>query len=75
MILYETGKAYWEVAKRFHAHRNTSPMIKPTAVRDMQRLQATVRSQAVLRRINSFIMANQQKPPGKNPDGDGPRYA
>lgn len=75
MILYEQGKRYWEVAKRYHSHRATSQLIGPTAVRDMLRLQQETQSTAVLRRINSFITAHQQQPPGTFPSGGGPRYA
>lgn len=74
MILYEQGKAYWEVARRYHTHRS-NPAIKPTAVRDMQRLQQQTHSAAVLRRINTFITAHQTQPPGNFPGGSGPRYA
>lgn len=70
MILYEQGKRYWEVARRYHLHRTTSTTIKPTAVRDMRRLQQETHSQAVLRRINTFIAAHQTQPPPT-----GPRYA
>jgi hypothetical protein len=74
-VIFYTSKAYWEIARRYHSHRKTSPFIGPTAVRDMTRLQQEVHSQAVLRRINSFISAHHQTPPGKTPDGGGPQLA
>lgn len=71
MLLYEQGKPYWEVARRFHAHRD-NPAIHPTAVRDMQRIQQSTTSPAVQRRVASFIARHQTKPPSNN---DGPRVA
>jgi len=75
MILIERGKAYWEIAKRCRHHRASNPAIVPTAVRDMERLFAVTGSDAVRRRITSFISANRTKPPGNFPPNDGPRYA
>lgn len=75
MILHEQGKAYWQIASRCRAHRDTNPAIVPTAVRDMERLLASTRSQAVIRRINTFIAANQRKPPSNTPPSGGPRVA
>ena len=63
MILYEQGKAYWEIARRYHTNRAISQQIRPTAVRDMQRLQQQTQCQAVLRRINSFIVTHSPRPP------------
>ena len=75
MILYEQGLKYWQIAKRCRSHRDANPRIVPTAVRDMERLQAETHSPAVLRRINMFIAANRSKPQGSPPTNDGPRYA
>jgi len=74
-VIYEVGKPYWEIAKRFHAHRDTSTLIGPTAVRDMIRLHAVAESPAVLRRVSSFIARHQRQLPGTLPPNDGPRRA
>jgi hypothetical protein len=74
MILYEQGKDYWIIARRFHANRD-APQMKPTAVRDMIRLQQETRSKAVLKRVNGFIAKHRAQPPGNNGGNDGPRYA
>jgi len=74
-VIFEVGKPYWEIAKRFHTHRATSKMIGPTAVRDMERLQNETHSDAVRKRISGFITRNRTKPPGSLPPNDGPRYA
>lgn len=68
MILYETGKAYWTIAQRFHAHRD-NPTMRVTAVREMNELLPATKSEAVQRRITSFVSRNQlrRKPLGFNP--------
>ena len=63
MILFEQGKAYWEIARRYHTNRATSKAIGPTAVRDMQRLLQTTKSQAVMHRINTFVTAHTKPTP------------
>lgn len=53
MILYEQGREYWMVAKRYHANRS-NPAIKPVAVRDMQRIMGQTSSAAVRARAFDF---------------------
>lgn len=72
--IYTVGKAYWEVAKRFHENRS-NPIMKPTALRDMHRLLCQCQSAAVRNRINGFIMIHRDKPPSGSPFGGGPRRA
>jgi hypothetical protein len=75
MIFYDSALEYWKIAKRCRAHRETNPAIVPTAVRDMQRLLADGCTEAVRKRVNSFIAANRTKPPRDLPPSGGPRYA
>ena len=70
--IIESCKDYWIVAKRFHEHRD-NPMMKPTAVRDMKRLQIATHREAVRKRINMFIARHDRRPPPLPPQG--PRYA
>ncbi len=60
MEYYDSALSYWVICKRFHAHRKTNPIMRPAALRDMTQLAATTKSEAVLRRVNSFISANQR---------------
>lgn len=74
VLILEGGKQYWQIAKRFHEHR-AAPLMRPTAVRDMKKLQSDTTSTAVLRRVNAFIAKHQASPPGVSPNGGGPRRA
>lgn len=68
------GKDYWVIAKRFHEHRDNQ-LMRPTAVRDMQRLLAETSSPAVRARIGTFIARHHREPGGNMPIGGGPRRA
>jgi len=72
MELYEQGKEYWTVLKRFHANRN-NPTMKRVALQEMQAIRAGSHSEAVQRRTNSFIAKHGRKPLGWPPSG--PRIA
>jgi len=74
-VIYEQGKPYWLIVRRFHQHRHTSTAIGPAAVRDMLRLQQESQSSSVLRRVNSFISSNHPQRPGPNGNGSGPTVA
>lgn len=74
MELYEQGRDYWIIARRYHANR-FAPLMRPTAINDMLKLKARERSPAVLRRVNNFIAKHQSPPPGVTPIGTGPRRA
>lgn len=69
------GQQYWTIARRFHIHRATNPMIRPVAVRDMLKLRPTVSSDAVRARIGHFIQRNQKDSPGNDGGGSGPLVA
>lgn len=69
------GKEYWTIAKRFYLHRATNPMIRPVAVRDLLKLRPAIYSDAVRRRVSSFIARNQGVSPGNDSGGAGPRAA
>lgn len=71
MILYEQGKAYWNIAKAYHSNRHATG-IKAVAVRDMAVLQQVNRNPAVGRRIAAFINLHTPRP---KPDNPGPRFA
>jgi hypothetical protein len=60
MELYDTALSYWVICKRFNAHKKTNPIMRPAALRDMNALLETTKSDAVTRRVNSFIAANQR---------------
>ena len=62
MTLYEQGVEYWRIAKRFHANRQFKAM-KPVAVSDMLVLAQSTRSEAVKRRIHSFVALHNGAPP------------
>ena len=66
------GQDYFIVARRYHLNRS-NPQMKPTAIRDMQRVMMATPSSSVRRRCLSFIHRHQ--PPGNRPIGDGPRFA
>lgn len=74
MILFEQGLPYWKIVKRYHAHRDT-PMMRPTAIGDMKKLQVETSSPAVRARVNKFITLHQPTlVPPSSPNGAGPRY-
>lgn len=74
MILYDSGKAYWEIVGRFNRHRD-SALMRKVAVGDMQRLLQTPLLEPVKIRARNFVARNQQQSPGKPPLGTGPRRA
>jgi len=71
---YEQGIEYWKIVRRFNQNRS-APLMRPTAVRDMIKLKASVSCPAVLKRVNSFIARHQAQPPSGSPNDSGPRYA
>jgi hypothetical protein len=72
-IRYE-GQDYFIVARRFHLNRS-NPQMKPTAVRDMERVLMATPSASVRQRCLSFINKHRRQPPGGPSNGGGPRYA
>lgn len=74
MELYEQGKAYWAIARRFNQNR-ANPQMRPVAVRDMTRLQGEVTSPSVRQRVNTFIARHHAPPLSISPNDDGPSLA
>lgn len=60
MELYDSALPYWVICRRFNAHKKTNPIMRPAALRDMKLLLQDTKSDAVIRRVNSFITANQR---------------
>ena len=61
MILYDQGLRYWHEMRKFNATKNVPGMAAHTVenLRDL----APTSSEAVRRRINSFIARHGPKPP------------
>jgi hypothetical protein len=66
-IIYD-GQEYWKIVTRVNRHRENSN-IRPIAIFEMRRLG--VRSEAVRRRVQSFIAKHQSAPPSNSPKGGG----
>lgn len=71
----DQGREYWLICKRFNAWIRTNPGIRAVAIGDMIKLRERTTSDAVIRRINSFIARNQVQSPGNNGGNGGPRVA
>jgi hypothetical protein len=74
MYTLDSGKQYWTIARRFHQHRD-NPLMRPTAVMEMTRVQSETQSEAVLRRVNAFIAVHHRDPLSNSPFGGGNRRA
>lgn len=59
MELYDTALPYWLICRRFNHYKQTNPAMRSAAVFDMGRLRQHTKSDAVIRRVNSFISRNQ----------------
>lgn len=70
-IIYE-GQGYWTIVRRFNLHRSNKT-IKPLAIFEMRRLNT--KSEAVKRRVQSFLSMHHNDPPSSSPNGGGPRVA
>lgn len=51
--------AYWTLAKRMRAHRESNPMIVPLVMSEMHQLAASSGSEAVRLRVNRFLADNR----------------
>lgn len=69
------GRDYWLICKRFNAFKRQNPGIRSAALNDMRKLYQSCPSDAVKRRITTFIFHNQQQSPGNNGGSGGPRRA
>lgn len=66
MDLYEGGKRYWTVMKRFHEHRD-NPFMTKAAVKELKEIREEGVPKPVELRINSFIFKHGSPPPWSGP--------
>lgn len=59
MELYDSALPYWLICRRFNQFKRTNPAMKSAALFDMNRLRQHTKSDAVIRRVNSFISVNR----------------
>lgn len=61
MILYEEGKEYWVVVRRYHIHKS-NPAMRGVVLRELREMLSRTKSEAVEKKIKGFI-AKHQPPP------------
>jgi hypothetical protein len=75
MHLYEGGKEYWTIVRRYRQHKADNPIMEKVAVRDMRRLLDKNPLPSIAKRANQFISVHQKHSPSGFDPGSGPRYA
>ena len=62
------GQEYWKIVNRVNRHRGNKRII-PLAVFELRRLGT--KSEAVRRRVQSFLTTHQSAPPSNSPNDGG----